>query len=80
MTADPGSEAGIAAAVEDWVAAEQCDLIIGVGGPQQRFAVIDHVFPGDPANAASVVFRTDQAAFLTGYVAAATSRTQKVAT
>jgi basic membrane protein A len=85
ITADPGTEAGIAAVVDAWAASGECDLIIGVGFiagiamedslldyPAQRFAVIDYVFQTQ-GNAVSVTFRADQAAFLAGYVAAASS-------
>lgn len=92
VTADPGSEAGIADAVDAWAGSGACDLIIGVGFvaglamerslldfPQQRFSVIDSILPV-AGNAVSVVFQTDQAAFQSGYVAAAASTTDKVAT
>lgn len=92
VTADPGTEAGIAEAIEGWAVSGNCDLIIGVGFvvgavmepylldyPGQRFAGIDHAF-SNPGNAASVVFESDQPAFQAGYVAAASSSTGKVGT
>lgn len=92
VTADPGTEAGIADAIDTWATSGDCDLIIGVGfivgavmepflldHPDQRFAGIDHVFV-NPGNAASVIFESDQPAFMAGYVAAAASTTDKVAT
>jgi basic membrane protein A len=92
VTADPGTEAGIANAIDGWAVSGECDLIIGVGFivgtvmepylldyPDQRFAGIDHVFL-NPGNAASVLFESDQPAFMAGYVAAAASATGKVGT
>ena len=92
VTADPGSEAGIADTVDTWAASGDCDLIIGVGFiaggamepslgdfPDQRFSVIDYVFQV-PGNASSVIFQSDEPAFQAGYVAAAASTTGKVAT
>lgn len=92
VTADPGTEAGIASTIDTWAASGDCDLIIGVGFivgalmepflldyADQRFAAIDYVF-GNPGNAASVTFEPDQPAFMAGYVAAAASTTDKVAT
>jgi basic membrane protein A len=46
----------------------------------ERFLVTDANASGGPTNLLSVVFRSDQGAFLAGYLAAATSRTGKVAT
>jgi basic membrane protein A len=93
VTAEPALEAAIAPIVEAWVTSEICDLIIGVGFrvgaelelfvagyPLQRFMVIDYVFPGNPANAVSVIFQVDQPGFLAGYVAAASSQTGRVGT
>lgn len=92
VTAEPETEADIAAAIEALAASGGCDLIIGVGfvvgiamdpilldHPDQRFAVIDYVL-ANPGNAASVVFESDQPSFMAGYVAAAASTTGKVAT
>ncbi len=92
ITAEPGTEAGIAETIDGWAVSGNCDLIIGVGFivgavmepylldyPGQRFAGIDYVFL-NPGNAASVVFESDQPAFMAGYAAAAASTTGKVAT
>lgn len=72
---------------------EGCDLIITVGfllgdataaaaeaNPEQQFGIIDFAY--DPAipNVTGHVFATDQAAFLAGYVAAATTQTGVVGT
>jgi basic membrane protein A len=64
--------------------------------PDQKFAIVDYAYPdcfGDPAdegktcgsttelaNVLGLTFATDQAAFLAGYAAAATTKTGKVAT
>jgi basic membrane protein A and related proteins len=55
--------------------------------PDQNFAIVDYDFSaeaGDPAdefdNVAELTFSTDQAAFLAGYVAAATTESGKVGT
>lgn len=69
-----------------------CDLIVGVGflttsaikeaalaNPKVKFAVIDDVIEG-VANAKSITFQTDEAAFMAGYLAAGMSKTKKVAT
>ena len=74
-------------------AKKKCGLIVTVGGPMadattqaartspsERFLVTDANANGGPTNLLSVVFRSDQAAFLAGYLAAAMSRTRKVAT
>ncbi|MBI3160228.1 MAG: BMP family ABC transporter substrate-binding protein [Chloroflexi bacterium] len=73
---------------------EGCDIIVTVGfllgdatyaaadaNPDQLFTIVD--FPNsDPAkaNLVGLLFSTDQAAFLAGYVAAATTQTGKVGT
>ena len=64
--------------------------------PETKFAIVDYAYPdcfGDPAdegktcgsttelaNVSGLTFQTDQAAFLAGYAAAATTQTGKVAT
>ena len=72
---------------------KRCGLIVTVGSPMadattaaaqgsasEKF-LATHSDAGKGArNLESVVFRSDQAAFLAGYLAAATSRTEKVAT
>lgn len=72
---------------------EGCDLIVTVGfllgeatqaaaeaNPEQQFAIVDFAY--DPAldNVLGLVFSTDQAAFMAGYVAAATTQTGTVGT
>ncbi len=72
---------------------EGCDIIITVGfllgdatkaaaeaNPDQKFAIVDFAY--DPAlpNVLGLVFSTDQAAFLAGYVAAGVTQTGKVGT
>ncbi|MDH5605311.1 MAG: BMP family ABC transporter substrate-binding protein [Anaerolineae bacterium] len=72
---------------------EGCDLIITVGfllgvdteaaaqaNPDQSFAIVDFAYDPGYDNVLGLVFGTDQAAFLTGYVAAATSETKVVGT
>jgi basic membrane protein A and related proteins len=74
-------------------AKKNCGLIVSVGSamanatkeaartsPSERFLVTDANASGGPANLLGVVFKSDQAAFLAGYLSAATSRTGKVAT
>lgn len=69
-----------------------CDLIIGVGylvtdaikasaiaNPKIKYAIIDDTISG-VANAKSIGFATDQAAFMAGYLAAGMSKTKTVAT
>ena len=64
--------------------------------PDTKFAIVDYAYPdcfGDPAdegktcgsttelaNVSGLTFKTDEAAFLAGYAAAATTQTGKVAT
>lgn len=71
---------------------EECDIILPIGflladatqaaadaNPDTLFAIIDVDWVvGD--NVAGIMFQTDQAAFLAGYVAAATTQTGKVGT
>ncbi len=72
---------------------EGYDLIVTVGwmlgdatgaaaeaNPDQKFAIVDYAY--DPAydNALGLVYATDEAAFLAGYVAAAATETGKVGT
>jgi basic membrane protein A len=72
---------------------EGCDLIITVGfllgdatlaaaqaNPDQKFAIVDYAYDQDVPNTAQLVFSTDQAAFLAGYVAAGTTQTGTVGT
>lgn len=70
-----------------------CDLIVTVGfllgdataasaelNPDQKYAIVDYAY--DPAypNVLGLVFGTDQAGFLAGYVAAGVTKTGKVGT
>ena len=72
---------------------EETDLIVTVGfllgdatkaaaeaNPEAKFAIVDFAY--DPAlpNVLGMVFATDQASFLAGYAAAASTKTGKVAT
>jgi len=74
-------------------AKKKCGLIVTVGSamadattqaarasPSEKFLVTDANASGGPTNLQSVVFRSDQGAFLAGYLTAATSRTGRVAT
>ena len=91
-TAESKDEADYATNITAMVSAN-CDLIITVGflladataaaataTPDTDFAIIDFAF--DPAipNVKGLTFETDQAAFLAGYAAAASSKTGTVAT
>jgi basic membrane protein A and related proteins len=71
--------------------AQKCDYILAVGGlmggaldkvakanPNQQFAIVD--YGAGETNVNSMQFKTDQAAFLAGYLAAGMSKTGKVAT
>jgi basic membrane protein A len=92
VTLDAADESEIDGNIASFVDAGDCDLIIGVGflvgmqmephidpNPTQRFAVLDFGYGGIYPNAAEVLFTSDQAAFLAGYVAAGTSDTGTVA-
>jgi basic membrane protein A and related proteins len=70
---------------------QKCDYILAVGGlmggaldkvakanPTQQFAIVD--YGAGESNVNSMQFKTDQAAFLAGYLAAGMSKTGKVAT
>ncbi len=72
---------------------EGCDLIVTVGfllgdgtkaaaeaNPEQNFAIVDFAYDPTIKNVLGLTFDTDQAAFLAGYVAAATSKTGAVGT
>lgn len=67
------------------------DLIFGIGfklgdvllstakkNPRQKYALIDHTFEKLPANMVGVVFKGEEAAFLTGYIAGKMTKTGKV--
>jgi basic membrane protein A and related proteins len=70
-----------------------CTLIVTVGftmadatqsaasaNPKQKFAIVDQAFSPPLANVTGLIFRTNEAAFLGGYLAAGMSKTGKVAT
>jgi basic membrane protein A and related proteins len=72
---------------------QDCDLIITVGfllgevteaaaqdNPDQNFAIVDYAYEADYDNLRELVFATDQAAFLAGYVAAGVTETGAVGT
>lgn len=72
---------------------EGCDIIITVGfllgdatqaaaeaNPDQEFTIVDYAYDPTIPNVLGQVFNTDEAAFLAGYVAAATSATGTVGT
>jgi basic membrane protein A len=80
-------EKNINAFIED-----RCDLIITVGfllgdatkalaeaNPDQKFSIVDYAYDPVIPNVLGQVFATDQAAFMAGYVAAAATKTGKVA-
>lgn len=70
-----------------------CDLIVTVGfllgdataaaaeaNPDQEFAIVDFAFEEEIPNVRGLVFSTDQAAFLAGYLAAGMTESGKVGT
>ncbi len=72
---------------------EECEIIITVGfllgeqteisaaaNPNQPFAIVDFAYAEPPANLRGLVFNTQEAAFLAGYVAAGMTQTGKVGT
>lgn len=72
---------------------EECDLIVTVGfllgdatkaaaeaNPDFNFTIVDFAYDPEIPNVLGLVFATDQAAFLAGYVAAATTQTGKIGT
>lgn len=72
---------------------EKCDLIVTVGfllgdatkaaaekNPDSKFAIVDYAYDPTIANVSGLVFNTDEASFLAGYVAASVSKTGKVGT
>ncbi|QMU99164.1 BMP family ABC transporter substrate-binding protein [Borrelia sp. A-FGy1] len=59
------------------------NVSIGVAleNPEVRYAIIDPAYEDDvvlPKNLAAITFRTEEAAFLVGYIAAKTSKTRKI--
>jgi basic membrane protein A len=72
---------------------EGCDLIVTVGfllgdatlaaaesAPDTPFTIVDFAYDEPPANLKGLVFNTDEAAFLAGYLAAGMTQTGKVGT
>jgi basic membrane protein A and related proteins len=72
---------------------EKCDLIVTVGfllgdatkaaaekNPDSKFAIVDYAYDPTISNVLGLVFNTDEAAFLAGYVSASVSKTGKVGT
>jgi basic membrane protein A and related proteins len=72
---------------------QDCDIIVTVGfllgdvteaaaqaNPDQLFAIVDYAYEDDYDNLRELVFATDQAAFLAGYVAAGVTETGTVGT
>ncbi len=72
---------------------EETDLIVTVGfllgdatkaaaeaNPEAKFAIVDYAYDPTIPNVLGLVFATDQASFLAGYAAAASTKTGKVAT
>ncbi|MEV7973217.1 BMP family ABC transporter substrate-binding protein [Cellulomonas sp. NPDC089187] len=77
----------------DQLVAQDCNMIIGVGflladtlteaaaqNPDIEFALVDAEFSEESENARPLLFNTQEAAFLAGYVAAGTSTSGTVAT
>jgi basic membrane protein A len=72
---------------------QKCGLIVTVGfllgdatkdsataNPSQKYAIVDFAYDPPLSNVLGLTFSTDQAAFLAGYVAAATSKSGKLGT
>ncbi len=70
-----------------------CDIIVTVGfllgdateaaanaNPDSNFAIVDYAYEAAPSNLKGLVFNTDEAAFLAGYLAAGMSESGKVGT
>ena len=90
---DASTEADVVANIDAFVGSGDCDLIIGADWlagalmepsvathPEQRFAVVDYSYGAGYPNAAELTFKSDQAGFLAGYVAAGTTASGKVGT
>ena len=85
---EAATEADMLANIDAFVTGGDCDLIFGVGfivafamepfianNPEQAFVVLDFSFGGLYPNVAEVVFDSNEAGFLAGYVAAGVSDT-----
>lgn len=70
---------------------EHPDLIWGIGymmadpllnaakqNPEQKYAIIDFAYDETPSNVTGVVFRAEEPSFLVGYLAAKTTKTDKI--
>ncbi len=70
---------------------EKPDLIWGIGfmmadaianaakqNPEQKYAIIDYAYDETPSNLTGVVFRAEEPSFLVGYLAAKTTKTDKI--
>jgi len=77
----------------DALLGQGCDIIVTVGfllgdatetaaqdNPDTNFAIVDYAYDDDYENLLGLTYATDQAAFLAGYVAAATTETGVVGT
>lgn len=72
---------------------EGCDIIVTVGfllgdateaaaiaNPDSKFTIVDFAYEAAPDNLKGLIFNTDEAAFMAGYVAAGTTQTGTVGT
>ena len=91
VSPDAATPADIQANLDSFVSSGDCDLIIGLGflvgpvmepfiiaNPDQDFVAVDLFYGGIYPNVAEIVFLSDEAGFLAGYVAAGISETGKV--
>ncbi len=91
-SAESQNESDYAPNIDQFVE-EGCDLIITVGfllgdataaaaeaNPDQKFAIVDFAYEEEYANIDQLVFATNEAAFLAGYVAAGTTETGTLGT
>ncbi len=89
---ESNSEADFAPNIQAFID-QDCDLIVTVGfllgeateeaaiaNPDQNFAIVDYAFDDDYNNLLELVFATEQAGFLAGYVAAAMTETGIIGT
>ena len=89
---ESNSEADFAPNIQAFID-QDCDLIVTVGfllgeateeaaiaNPDQNFAIVDYAFEDDFDNLLELVFATEQAGFLAGYVAAAMTETGTIGT
>lgn len=87
------SEADFEPNMQTFIQQGDCDLIVPVGfllaevtgqaaeaNPEQRFAIVDYPNEWGADNVLGLTFATDEAAFLAGYAAAATSETGIIGT